>query len=137
MKTNLLQVSVLAMMAVAAVHAQSYPKVTANVPFDFTVGSHTFRAGQYTLDQAGVSGPGLLIECLDHKDAAFALAHSIQSAAARSDSRLVFHRYGNTYFLSEVWAGGSQGRWIAITHRERELAARGLTPEVTTLLAAR
>ena len=137
MKTNLLQVSVLAVIAAAAVHAQGYPKVTANVPFDFVAGDHTFRAGQYTVDQGRLSGTGLLIECLDHKDAAFALANSIQSSAVRSHGRLVFHRYRNTYFLSEVWVGGGQGRWIATTHRERELAAKGVMPQVTTLLASR
>jgi hypothetical protein len=39
------------------------------------------------------------------------------------DSKLVFHRYGDTYFLSAVWVtSNTTGRELARSRAERELA---------------
>jgi hypothetical protein len=38
------------------------------------------------------------------------------------EARLVFHRYGNTYFLSQVWmAGSSVGRELRKMRQERAI----------------
>jgi len=39
-----------------------------------------------------------------------------------NSASLIFNRYGNEYFLSQVWAkGGSVGRGLPKTRAEREL----------------
>jgi len=44
---------------------------------------------------------------------------------------LVFNRYGNDYYLSEVWpAGGSTGRELLKSHTERELARKAQEPQI-------
>jgi hypothetical protein len=34
---------------------------------------------------------------------------------------MVFHRYGQQYFLAEVWSGASHGRQLMQSKRERNL----------------
>jgi hypothetical protein len=45
------------------------------------------------------------------------------SRTDRSSCNLVFHRYGDTYFLSAVWVTGNRsGRELARSRAERDLA---------------
>jgi hypothetical protein len=51
---------------------------------------------------------------------------STQRSANDNSCKLVFHRHGDTYFLSEVWvAGNSNGRTLFRSRAERELAESG------------
>jgi hypothetical protein len=136
MKTNLLRASILAVVAAAAVYGQSTKTLKVTVPFDFVAGNRTLSAGQYSVAQGSVSG-SVIINSADHKGCAIVLANAIQSAAAPNQGKLVFHRYGNTYFLAEVWGAGACGRQIPQTKRERELAVRRLPGDNTTLTASR
>ena len=46
----------------------------------------------------------------------------IYTDAASVDTRLVFHRYGELYFLSEVWTlGDSSGRQLLKSRQEHAL----------------
>jgi hypothetical protein len=136
MKKNLLRISVFAVIAAAAAHAQNFTPLHANVPFDFVVDGHTLRAGQYTVDQGKVGGV-VVIEPVNYKGDASAIGIPIQSASGLRDTKLVFRCYGNACFLSEVWGIGDYGRELLKTDRERELAAKRLAPENTTIAAAR
>ena len=57
--------------------------------------------------------------------------------AMRTDSdgtKLVFHRYGDTYFLSEVWVTGTTtGRQLFRSRAERELAARNAEMQLAVI----
>jgi hypothetical protein len=65
------------------------------------------------------------------------ITHAVESVDAQSLGTLVFHRYGNEYFLSEAWTPGSNlGRQLQTTSHERELAARRPIPTGTTVLGA-
>lgn len=73
-----------------------------NVPFAFQVGSTHFAPGTYTL-----SSPGdYLVYVQGEKHSALAISsHGLNSVPA-SASKVIFHRYGNQYFLSEIWMKG-------------------------------
>ena len=74
----------------------------------------------------------------DGKAGAFLFAATTQSAGIQSGSRLVFHRYGTTYLLSQIWTEGNNlGRQVPVTSRERELEARQTVPDETIVLALR
>lgn len=91
-------------------------------------------AGQYTL----VQGPGtLIIRSVDRTGAAIVLTEGLRSNVAAKDGKLVFHRYGDMHFLSEVWAPGQDGRRLPAANRERELAAGLPAPATTTTAAVR
>jgi hypothetical protein len=136
MKTNLLRTCVVSLLAVTGAFAQS-SALKAYVPFDFIVGSQTLPAGQYTVDR-GPAPNTLTIRSDDHKNAtAIALSGAAYAVIERNKGSLVFHRYGRTYFLSEVWNPVSGGHTLPPTSRERELAAKMTAPVNTTVAAVR
>ncbi len=103
--------------AVATANGQSQHRVNASVPFEFIVGEKTLAAANYRIETVGVA---LAIQNADAKDSVIRLANMI-APKERKSARLVFHRYGNTYFLSEVWEGGETGRRLVESRQERAL----------------
>ncbi len=73
--------------------------VEATVPFDFSVGSHLLPAGTYTI--ASPSEGVLEIRNSDRQIVATTVA-LVAHDDAKGRGDLVFDRYGNKYFLSEV-----------------------------------
>jgi hypothetical protein len=111
----------LAAASAAVANGQSKPHLVANVPFEFVVGDKTFGAGEYQVGTIGQLGESIAI-----RNAAGDNAIRLSSARERRDSdtaaKLVFHRYGSTYFLSQVWmAGEMSGRELSRTGQERSL----------------
>lgn len=105
--------------AVVSANAQSSNRVVAVIPFDFTVGNRTMASGEYILGSITQGGDGLLIKS-DSGKSVIRLSHSINGQ--KSQARLVFHRYGQRYFLAEVWAGGnSTGRQLLESREERAI----------------
>jgi hypothetical protein len=134
MKTNLLHISIAAVLAAGAVYAQSSISLNANVPFDFVAGEKTLPAGHYTVAQAPALGV-LMIRSSETKGAVFAMTNPVYSPAGRNESKLVFHRYGNAYFLSEVWGSENAGGQLPASKEDRKLEA-GLTPSTNTIVAS-
>ena len=120
-------------------------KLKANVPFDFIVGDKTLAAGQYDIQAVTAGGDALAIRRADREDAALRLTRTI--TAKEHKPALVFHRYGNMYFLSEVWEGGDRiGRRVDESRQERairrersRIATNGAAPyqEVVVLATVR
>ena len=104
--------------AVATANGQSRHKLSADVPFDFVVGDKVLAAGRYQVSQIGIGEEALVIRSADSKNTASRLTSATQSREKKS-ARLVFHRYGNTYFLSQVWEGGDRtGRQLLKSRQE-------------------
>lgn len=121
--TMLMLVVGLALASAAVANGQSGRKVTARVPFDFIVADRTLRSGQYEVINANGAGDVLAIRDADGKSQTMRLTSPV-IANDRQDmnAKLVFHRYGSTYFLSQVWlAGRSTGREFAKTKQERAI----------------
>lgn len=117
--------SVVAMVVmVGSAQAQSLGnKIRINVPFEFSVGDKTLPAGEYSIGRALPSSGDavLLISNVDHPESVFPLTNSAQSLKPKDSDTLVFHRYGDQYFLFQVWpAGGTYGRVIVKSRSERE-----------------
>lgn len=102
--------------------AQSADHVTAKIPFNFMVGDKTLQAGAYTIRLSDVSGPyTLMVRGEDSHSAAIGLTNTIQTNKAAAQTKLVFHKYGDSYFLSEVWVRGDEtGRSLPKSRAERE-----------------
>lgn len=105
--------------AVASANAQSSNKVMANIPFDFVVGDKNLPAGEYSVRPISSSGEAMLIQGTDNGKAAMRLSNTTEQAKNRTHVKLVFHRYGQSYFLAEVWNGDSTGRQISKSKQER------------------
>ena len=107
--------------AVASAKAQSANKVIADIPFEFSVGYKSMPAGEYSVTTA-ISARGLLIQSADGKTSALRLSDETDRSKDKPRARLVFHRYGDRYFLAEVWNGnGNTGRQLLQSQEERAI----------------
>ena len=51
------------------------------------------------------------------------LANNVELPNASRQTKVVFHRYGNRYFLSQLWIEGSNlGRELRVGRQEQEVA---------------
>jgi hypothetical protein len=78
--------------------------VQATVPFDFTVGDKLLPAGTYTI--ATASYDVIAIKNYDRRVAILSTAIP-NSKESKNGSKLVFDKYGDQYFLSEVLCPGT------------------------------
>jgi len=122
------KIGMLALLSIAALaasaHAQSGSGLRANVPFDFTVAGKSFAAGHYSITRVSQTSGDLVLEVnsLDKNSRVFPITTRLQTQTPRDQSVLIFHRYGDEYFLAQVWAAGSTtGRAFAKSRRERQL----------------
>jgi hypothetical protein len=116
-----------ALAAVVSVHAQD-KTLTATVPFSFYVGASAMPQGAYRVEEMKNRSVAY-IKCTDTDAAKAITAMSVAGKAVEEPARLVFHRYGDVYFLSQIWSGdGSMGMAITRSKRESELARNGMAP---------
>jgi len=105
------------------------------VPFDFMAGSHQFPAGAYSIKSDASAGT-VLIRSEGGGPAAFILTYPAGENTEQVRARLVFNRYGNHYFLSQVWPAGVAGRGFSKSQQEVEVAKAGSRPEVLSIVAS-
>lgn len=123
------------LLAASACIAQTKGDVVAVIPFPFVVAGQTLPAGRYIVSPVNQNtmwihermGQGMLVPT---------------SAARRSESdnssKLVFHRYQSTYFLSQVWIRDNDlGREVFRSSEEREMAAKARQTGNTVVAAVR
>jgi hypothetical protein len=108
--------SVLALLTVAATPSQA-ADISADVPFSFTVNGATLPPGTYSISTTGALGSVLV---RGGTGSAFALSNRMDTNG-NDDCKLVFHKYGDTYVLRQIWLGGGAGRELPRPRIEREL----------------
>ena len=109
-------------LAISAPLAAQANRVTANIPFEFSVAGKVLPAGEYAIRNGG--GDVLLINGLDNNASALVLsATSWNGKRDGATAVLTFNRYGDSYFLSRVWNGysGSENM-LPVTRTEKELS---------------
>jgi len=103
--------------------AQAQDHLVVNVPFDFAAGGATLPAGEYSVKASEASRMLLLINRTNPGVSVVIPANPAQSDEIQTRSRLIFRRYGDRYFLSQVWTEGSAfGKELPQSARERETA---------------
>jgi hypothetical protein len=134
-KRDLTLVGVLSLLLAAGSAFAQAIYMKADVPFNFIVGKETLPAGQYTIESFGtVSGMTLLIRSEDNKPKALVNTNSAQAREAPQQSKLVFTRYGDRCFLSEIWVRDSElGHRLPKSAREAEVAMNGNPQQVVVL----
>ena len=107
-------------LIIVPAHAQSGTRLLADIPFDFSVGNTTLKAGTYTVEEleSGV----LSFSSSDDKEHQFALTVQGNSGNQSPEPHLVFTRYGSEAFLTRVFfAGNEDYRELLRSGRERGL----------------
>ena len=131
MKKRILAVaSLLAVCSLGATQvARAQEPIKVDVPFGFSAGDAVLPAGEYRVEKLNDNGAVLLIRCAEPKAAAMVMTIPAGGGSnQQTKSKLVFHRYGNSYFLSQVWsAGSSSGRELRKSSREKEIGLSAKT----------
>ena len=142
MKTTLLRITITGMLALALMAAtkpaRAQEPLLVHIPFAFAAGKMTLPAGEYRVQKAAYDSSILLIQRTDQAATAMVTSFAAQANAKQAQSKLIFHRSGNRYFLSQIWvAGSARGRELTKSPQEKEqsLAAHNEMPEQVTIVA--
>jgi hypothetical protein len=80
-------------------------RIKADVPFDFYVGKKLFPKGDYIIESVNDAGTMVIRSAKKGKARNFTVIKS--KMTDKPKSKLVFHRYGDQYFLARIWDGSS------------------------------
>ena len=113
----------LVLLTFSSAFGQSDRQTIIHIPFNFNVGEKTFPAGKYVIAQNRKDSDTVWV--IRHKDnvgKALLLTRPVRANSEVEQTRLVFNRYDDLYFLAEIWTPGSQtGREIQVSNREKAL----------------
>jgi|SRR4029434_9252798 hypothetical protein len=110
--------------AVASANAQLSNPIRAKIPFDFNLGDKKLAAGEYTFSRlSGFSDNRImLVRSRDASSHVFQSTSVAQVLTPKDESTLVFHKYGDQYFLEQIWSGGEQeGTQVPESRSERTI----------------
>ncbi|HEX8734610.1 MAG TPA: hypothetical protein VF721_04755 [Pyrinomonadaceae bacterium] len=102
--TQLFLLIVLTMGLVGITRAASASEYRAHIPFDFTVGEKSFRAGDYSITFANLTSSQrrLIIRSADGKEAALVVVMPKETTKQLKNSVLVFDVSDDRYSLAEI-----------------------------------
>src|SRR6202158_5144112 len=125
-KQSFLMAGLLMLTSIAATQvARAQESMLVDIPFAFVAGNATLPAGEYRVHKLDGNSAVLLIHCWDARASALVITNAAQAKEPQTESKLVFNRYGNRYFLSQVWTSGStRGRQLPISRREKKMPQR-------------
>ena len=116
-------------------------RIRVSIPFDFIAKGRTLPAGEYDITRVMDEPITLLVRNVhDKRDQVVVETEPVREGAFRKRDELIFNRYGDTYFLSEILTAGEQtGEEVYPSHKERELkremALNQAGPETVTVAA--
>ena len=95
--------------------------IRINIPFDFNIRGKTLPAGEYEVKRINDDAESLEIANVKHShDHAIFETEQVEARKLPRHAELVFHRYGDQYFLSEIWTPGTEtGRELFMSRQER------------------
>ena len=116
------------------VNAQMSTTFKAQVPFDFVANGETMQAGESIITVLDTGRTVLSVS--SGKQHAYAFSIADESPNASKETALVFHQYGDRYFLAGIKREGRIGYQLPASRLEGELQARNVPEQVFTLLAS-
>ena len=125
----------LVLLALAPAYAQK-TSATVNIPFSFTVDDVRMPAGEYI-----ISSPSERVVNLQHvggPEAKATLTNNGSSTKSNGRAKLVFHKYGNAYFIAAAWLPNSDhAREFYASASEIQVARNGGQDVVVLALLAK
>jgi hypothetical protein len=109
---------------IAAAQMKPGERVVTQVPFKFMVGTVEMPAGEYTVQLTDQKAGILTVANRDEKLSTYAVTVPNLGSKAQN-AALVFHRYGDRYFLAELKTEDSRTSYsFRLTKLEKELRAQ-------------
>ena len=130
-----LTVCLLAVGGGVVAHAQigGGTTIQASIPFAFTVGNATLPAGKYEIKRLDDNATEALEirSTSGHRAVIFETENTrARDGQVASRTELVFDKFGDEYFLSQVWVAGlASGSELLKSGMEKRLAHAGSQPE--------
>ena len=113
----------LLLLTFSSAFGQSDRRTIIHIPFNFTVGEKSFPSGKYVIERNGNNSDTVWV--IRNKETGRAVIVGTRQARANDvveETRLVFNRYDDLYFLSEFWiVGGQNGHEVPASSREKAL----------------
>ncbi len=131
----LMLTAVIIALAAPAAYAQSATKLTANIPFEFMAGTATMPAGQYEVT-FGYAPSAVSIGTADHHNMIALLVNPVAGGNLNAPAKMVFHRYGDRYFLAQVWTREARGVQLPKTKAEKDFIKSASAHTVETVAAS-
>ncbi len=125
---------VVLLAAAAAVGQINRGVLTADIPFPFVVANHKLPAGHYELSPIGDRGVIYIVN--SHNQGAFVRTLKVERRAPESAGKIVFYRYQDTYFLTQIWSPTQRmGKQPYKSDAEEELESLGTRKDNVVLRA--
>ena len=140
---RVLTLSFFVAISASAVLAQGRARVTADIPFDFSVSNKSMPAGKYIVQKHQTMSHLLQVQGWDSNKSAYVTTNDAVKTKRSEKTILVFRRYGSEYFLAQMWtAGESAGIEVPVSkserqarkHAERNIALNVEEQEVITIV---
>jgi hypothetical protein len=107
--------------------------IKAQIPFDFVANGKMMPAGECVITLVGTGRAALSINSGSHHAYAVPI---VDEAINGKQTALIFHEYGDRYFLAGIKRAGSVGYQLPASRLEAELRARNVPEQDFTLLAS-
>ena len=103
--------------------------LTADIPFEFTVCKEQLPAGKYRIEPFSRAKPGIMIfRSEDNRSVEIVCTNDLQATKLPANGKLIFNRYGNQYFLTEMWFPGERTGSLVTKSEREEALLRELAP---------
>lgn len=133
-----LAASLLALFSVTPTSAQIEGVIVAKVPFNFSIREKTLPPGDYIFAVVQIgSSDALRITSADHHTVVVVPSHATQVKSTRALPKLVFNRYADRYFLSEVYGLDDTSAQQLARNRDEDRIARSASERSIVSIAAR
>ena len=117
---NVVTLGLFFILALVTVQAQT-ARGEVNIPFDFYAGTAKLNAGAYQVKR--MSDNAVAIRSADGKTTALVNAPlTIGARDSKSGRRLVFNKYGDQFFVSQIWLDVESGRQVIPSKEETRIA---------------
>ena len=123
-----LAIAMMILVAVAATVAQAQAAsspMRAQIPFAFHVGSKQLPAGEYNFTVLNPSSDQKVLQIRSSDGRVSAMVRTLgANAIAAEKSKLVFHRYGDSYFFAQAQVAGELTTLAAVKSSAERSEAR-------------
>jgi len=119
--TSFATLGTLALLAAGSAIGQT--RMVADIPFEFNVADRALPAGHYEVTQTAS-----VLQVSSYESGSSAITRVIDTGvagASNAGSHLIFNKYGDKYFLDQVWTstGLRHGAEVVKSKTEREMAS--------------
>jgi hypothetical protein len=136
---TMIGLSLFVILAATSAYAQAGGPQHANVSFNFIIGSQTLPAGRYIIERINrqTIQETILLRTTDGRAIMMVRTMPVQTKSRQEQARLIFHRYGQRHFLSQlVTSGDDFGLKLPKSRLERKLERELVQSNQTKAMAS-